>query len=156
MRHKIITFILVILVLGVIISVTSEENTSNSVYNSIPIDEFKIQCNYIPYDITYNDIAREPDKYKGVKIEFEGKVAQVQESGSDVILRVNITPEEYGIYKDTIWVNYTNSSDKRKILEDDIVDIWGVLNGTKTYTAILGNKITIPKVDTRSIEILYN
>ena len=67
-----------------------------------------------------------------------------------------MTPEEYGIYKDTIWVNYTYSSDWGKILEDNIVDIWGVLNGTKTYTAVLGNKITVPKVDARSIEILYN
>lgn len=92
---------------------------------------------------TYEQIARAPEEYKGKLAVFTGKVVQV--SGN--ILRVSIT--KYGTYstyyKDTIYVKY-NYDEGLKVLENDIITMYGVLNGEKTYKTVLGAYVTIPSV----------
>ena len=152
-RHKIISGILLIIVLAIIGSAcggNSSKSTSTSVDKTISIDDYKSQCNTISYD----DIAREPDKYKKSKVKFTGQVIQVQESGSDIVLRINVTKGEYDNYKDTIWVNYKYSADEKKILEKDIVNLWGEVQGSKSYESVLGGQITIPEINARSIEFI--
>ena len=150
-RHKIITGIVIIIILAIMASAFGGNSSkSTSVDNTISIDDYKSQCNTIVYD----DIAREPDKYKKTKVKFKGKVIQVQESGSDVVLRINVTKGDYDIYKDTVWVNYKYSKDEKKILEKDIVNLWGEVQGSKSYQSVLGGQITIPEINARSIEFI--
>jgi len=52
-------------------------------------------------------------------------------------------------WDDPIWVDYTGTD---RFLEDDIVTVWGVVEGLQSYNTILGDTITIPKV--RSIDIV--
>ena len=71
----------------------------------------------------------------------------VNQDSSGAELRVNVT-RKYSVYTDTIYVHYINSNelDKVKFLEDDIIDLYGVAVGDYTYTAVLGQSITIPMV----------
>lgn len=115
-------------------------------------DDYKAQCAAIPY----NDIARNPDDYTGQKAMFKGQVVQVQEGfwGNDVVLRINVSQNEYGFWDDTIYVDYQKKKDNEsRILEEDIVTVYGEIKGIKTYTAILGNQITIPHIKAKYIEI---
>lgn len=99
---------------------------------------------------TYEEIARSPEEYKGKLAVFTGKVVQV--SGN--VLRVSIT--RYGTYstyyKDTIYVTY-NYDEGLKVLENDIITIYGVLNGEKTYKTVLGAHVTIPSFDVYYAEL---
>ncbi len=111
-------------------------------------------------EYTYKQIARNPNDYKGKNAKFNGEVIQVMENGNDVILRVNITKEanEYAdsgyLYSDTIYVEYTYKSDNEsRILEDDIIDLYGVLNGTKKYTSTFGGDITLPYLLAKYVDI---
>jgi hypothetical protein len=111
-------------------------------------NDFKANCQ----TYSYEDIARNPDAVKGSLAQFKGEVIQVLESGNKYELRLDITKTRYG-YTDTIYVTYSKKSDEARILEDDIVTIWGYNEGTITYTSIFGQSITIPKVNAVYLEI---
>ena len=111
---------------------------------------FKASCQAYSYD----EISRNPDNYKGKPAVFRGKVAQVVESSysSSIDLRVDVTEGSYGWWDDTIYVSYTLPEGSSRILEDDIITIYGTLDGLYSYTAVLGNTITLPKLDAKYIE----
>lgn len=106
--------------------------------------------------VSYKEIARNPDKYTGKQVKFTGEVSQVIESawGTGVTLLVNVTKDEYGLYDDTIYVDYTpKSSGEERILEDDIITIYGDFEGLTSYTSVLGAKITVPQINASYIDI---
>ena len=122
-------------------------------------EKYKAQCE--TYD--YKTISRYPDEYKGKKAKFTGKVVQVIE-GTETLTyyRVNVTKTEYQYidyvsWDDTIYVTFfVLSSDKKfttRILEDDIVNIYGTLDGLKSYESVSGSTITIPAVSAEYIEL---
>ena len=104
--------------------------------------------------IKFETLARNPDKYKGKKVKITGEVIQVSEGLFDgVDLRVNMTKNEYDFWEDTIYVEYSYDESEDKILEDDIITIYGEVYGSYSYVSILGSKITLPKVDAEYIVI---
>lgn len=144
MRHKIVTFILLVLVFIIFIP----DIDTIVVDETIPVEEYKMQCENIPY----NDIARDPDRFIDRKVKYTGEVIQTSETGSNIVLRINITENEYGYYEDTVWVNYMYIENEKRLLEDDIVKFWGEFKGLKSYKSVLGAKITIPEINARVIE----
>lgn len=90
----------------------------------------------------------------GKKAVFNGKVIQVQESGKRVTLRVDVTEGEYGIWSDTVYVDYRRKDDNEsRVLEEDMITIYGEIEGIKHYTAIFGNQVSIPHLEAEYIEI---
>ena len=39
-----------------------------------------------------------------------------------------------------------------KILEDDVITLWGTLDGTETYETIFGASVTIPRFEALYIQ----
>ena len=103
---------------------------------------FKADCTAYSYDT----IARDPSKYFGTHGKYTGKIIQVMEDGDTYQLRVNITKGKYNIYTDTIYVSYKKDIGESRLLEDDIVTIYGTNCSTVSYTSVLGAKITLPWV----------
>lgn len=107
------------------------------------LGDYISNCQSVPYD----DLARYPDNYKGTKLMFRGKVVQVSEGYFGVTnYRISVTQGSYGIWTDTVFVTYSLPSGSAKILEDDIVDIYGESTGAYTYTAVMGQSVTIPGI----------
>lgn len=102
---------------------------------------------------TFKEIARNPNSYKGKRAKIKGEVIQVQQDGNEVVLRINMTKQD-GYYTDTImaWYAYSDENEDR-ILEGDIVTIYGELYGTVTYTSVLGADITVPAIKTMYLDI---
>ena len=94
---------------------------------------------------TYDEIARRPDDYLLKAAKFKGKVVQVMEDGDEIALRINVTQGRY-TWSDTIYAQYTQDSSEGRILEDDIITVYGYLAGTVTYKSVLGASITIPSM----------
>ena len=115
-------------------------------------DLFKRECKRL----TYEEIARNPERYKGSYAKFEGEVIQVIENGDEYTLRVCIT-ESYdswfgSSWSDAIYVTYTKAqANESRILENDIVTMYGVLDGTITYETIWGNSLTVPNFNAKYI-----
>jgi hypothetical protein len=116
---------------------------------AMAIRELKVQAR----QIDYGSLAREPTKYSGAIVTFQGKVVQAVESGSSVTLRIAVTTGNYGSYVDTVYVDYRKSTpSESRILEGDVVRFWGEFTGIKSYTAVLGNAVQIPHVIARVVE----
>ncbi|MCR5667357.1 MAG: hypothetical protein K6G01_11095 [Eubacterium sp.] len=112
--------------------------------------QYKKSCE----SVEYNAIARDPDSYIGKNIKFYGQVIQVMESGDDVTLRIATKEEEYlGYYDDIVLVAYTYADGDSKILEDDMITVWGECLGTTTYESVLGGDITIPSMAAKYVKI---
>lgn len=108
--------------------------------------EFKDSCN----TYTFEQLARNPTKMIGTKVKLVGEVIQTMYDGNIVQLRVNITKED-GYYSDTVYVRYIIDDDR--ILEDDIITIYGTAMGEVSYTSILGAEITLPYIEAEYIDI---
>lgn len=102
-------------------------------------------------EVRYEEVARDPDSYKGKKVKITGKVLQVSEGyRNSITLRVASAKDGYG---DVWYVTYVRGDNEARILEDDIVVIYGECNGITTYKSVLGAKITIPAAKAKLIEI---
>ena len=113
--------------------------------------DFKKSCDKIKYE----DLARNPDNYKDKNLMFKGEVIQCEQSyGTSYYARVNVTVDEYGFYSDTIYVTFDIPEGGDKILEEDIVKLYGVCKGSETYTSIFGETITIPSLDAAYVELV--
>lgn len=105
---------------------------------------FKESCKKIPY----KNLARTPDKYKGERIKIYGQVIQVLEDGDQLNLRVATKDSGYGeYYDDVVLVDYTYKKGESRILEDDMITVWGTYGGTYTYDSTMGGKITVPMME---------
>ncbi len=109
---------------------------------------YKAECD----EYSYDTIARDPDEYYGTYGKYKGEVVQVLEDGDEVQLRVNITKGKY-YYSDTIFVFYERKDGESRILEDDIITIYGMNMGTISYESVLGATITLPCVYAAYIDI---
>ena len=120
---------------------------------SYELSEEEIKKEYITKctAYTYKEIARDPDKYIGTYGKYTGEVVQVLEDGDDIQMRVNITKGYF--YTDTIFVFYTKKAGESRILEDDIVTIYGMNMGTISYETVMGATVTIPSVYASYIDI---
>jgi hypothetical protein len=108
-------------------------------------EDYKAACKSVSYD----EIARDDDALKGEKLTFKGEVIQAMNG----TYRMNVTETTYG-YTDTILFTADDSSLSGKVIEDDIVIIWGVSKGNYTYEALLGNKVTVPRIQVVYLENL--
>lgn len=112
--------------------------------------DYVSQCEAVDYE----SLARSPEEYKRKKVQMKGKVIQVLEDRFGVEMRVDITQGDYGLWDDTIYVTFGDYDKNHRILEDDIIQIYGIAVGTKTYTSILGAEITLPEVYAKYIDLV--
>lgn len=159
-------------IFGIILTISTAVNDSDDVSTSevtesscVTEEAVTTKDDYINacQQYAYKDISRNPNDYKGKLATFTGQVIQVQESTflgqKSVTLRVNVTAEENQfvdggyIYEDTVYVTYYPDENESRILEDDIVTLYGELDGLETYTSILGESISIPSMKAKYVEI---
>lgn len=146
------------------VSKAEESKIEESKTEQSKIEESKIIKEYKTYD--YKTLARNPNKYKGEYIKLYGKVIQVQESTGvfsddiNVELRVDMTAtkNEYAdnglMWDDTVYVTYRYNKNDDKILEDDIIEVKGVIYGAYTYETVLGSTMTLPRIDANEISVV--
>ena len=95
-------------------------------------------------NISYNEAFRNNENYVGRTVYFRGGIIQCQEVSSGTYIFRVATGSFYGTYiNDILLVNYQGS----RLLEGDIIDIWGKVKGLQSYQAVLGNTVTIPEIN---------
>ncbi|MBP5165460.1 MAG: toxin regulator [Lachnospiraceae bacterium] len=92
--------------------------------------------------ITYDQIARTPDDYKGQKVKFTGKVVQVMEGNGEVNIRFAVDKD----YDKMIFAAYKSNIVTSRVLEEDVITIYGTSAGLYSYKSTFGATITIPSV----------
>ena len=98
--------------------------------------------------ITYEDLARYPDDYYGEKVKFEGKVIQSVEEDDSYTIRLAIDSD----YDQVVIGYFAESILESRILEDDIITVYGYSLGTISYESVLGSTITVPGIYIQKID----
>jgi len=124
------------------------EKTQDEI-STMSVEEIKNKSSRISYD----DLMRYNERYVGNIIYYRGQIVQFSENprGKD-ILRLATKKLEYSedYYENVIYVNYKGP----RLLEGDIIDLWGEVKGLKTYPAVLGNSVTIPEINALRVELV--
>ncbi len=98
--------------------------------------------------ITYDQLARTPNDFIGFKIKFKGKVIQVLEGDDIVQIRLAVNKN----YDTILYCEYEKSLVSSRVLEDDIITIYGVSTGLLSYKSTMGGTITIPSATVDRID----
>lgn len=121
------------------VKVTAEENRKNVLEE---IDQYQT-------DLTYEQIASDPETYFATKGIFSGRVDQVVKGREFHTMRLAID----GDYTKMVKVDFVTEASSRNVLKGDHVTVYGVFEGENTYTSTSGSKITLPQIHGLLIEI---
>lgn len=105
--------------------------------------------------ISYAELDKAAERYKDMPFYLNGKVLQATEENGTTILRVEMLStheSDYGTDR-TILVYYP---DITEAVEGDMVEIYGIILGKKSYTNGMGAQVTLPAVAAASIENLLD
>jgi hypothetical protein len=125
---------------GVEVTVTPKP-TNTPVPSPTPVDWSKAETP------AYREFFRYAEEYKGKPVYFEGEIIQVM----DDCYRVAVEKTNYGW--DFNSVVYTCGSSDVRILEEDVVQIYGFGDGIQRYRTVLGATVEIPRIKAVRIEI---
>lgn len=127
-------------------------NTNIETLKANVVSDYKKTCS----SYKYKDVLRNPSDYKGKNAYWFGEIVQVVDKTSySSTFRIDVTCKKYtyssGYYcDDTIYVTYYGD---QSFIEDDMVKMWGTMEGTQTYTTVLGASVTIPKFNAVYMEL---
>lgn len=117
------------------------EEDSNTDYDNVdPAD----------YDtgITYDDLARNPDDNKFENVTLSGTIIQVLEGSSSSQYRLAVDDN----YDNIVLIDIPEKLLDSRVLEDDILTIYGESEGTVDYESTMGGNITVPFVSVDKFE----
>lgn len=100
----------------------------------------------------YKEVLRTPENYKGKKAYWFGVVSQ-KVSSTQYRVGVDCTKYKYidgYSCENTIYVSYYGDTN---LIEDDVIKLWGTMDGTVTYTTVLGSSLTIPSFYAKYVSI---
>lgn len=118
-----------------------QEAAAREAEEAAALEEAKAKAGY-ETGITYDQLARTPDDYKGELVKFTGKVIQVLEGDEEIDIRLAVDKN----YDTVLFCAYDPQIVSSRILENDIITIYGVSGGLYSYQSTFGGKITIPSV----------
>lgn len=128
-------------------STTSKQPT----YTTTSTEDYMSGC----LSIEYETLARNPDKYKGNNLKYYGKIIQTvyPDTGTEVTLRVAVNANDFPTdIDDVILVTLNLKPTQERLLEDDLIIIYGECMGSYSYETIFGQKVTLPYIKNKYFE----
>jgi len=96
--------------------------------------------------LTYEEMARYPEKNIGASVTIIGEVLQADYLEDGYAVRMNTKRSSYGYNDDDLYVYFSGKPENGRILEDDIIQVTGLFAGPFEYTTILGATRSIPLI----------
>lgn len=116
---------------------------------------YKAQCR----QMDYKELFRYPDKYKGTKVMVKVRVAQIVSanfSGSRKAWRAYTDNSGYGFYADDeYYMLDKRGGDAVKILDDDIINVYGEFTGLEKITrALTSTTDELPRIEVKYADLV--
>lgn len=131
-------------------------STASSVASvpEISEEDYKTECQ----TVDYKELCRYPEKYEGTKIVVKVKVSQIIDanfSGSEKAWRTYTDNSGYGFYADDeYYMLDKRGGDAVKILEDDIITVYGEFTGLEKITrALTGTTDELPRIEVKYADL---
>lgn len=136
----------------------ASESTASSVASVVPEiseDDYKAECQ----TVDYKELCRYPEKYEGTKIAVKVKVSQIIDanfSGSEKAWRTYTDNSGYGFYADDeYYILDKRGGDAVKILEDDIITVYGEFTGLEKITrALTSTTDELPRIEVKYADLV--
>lgn len=133
-------------------------STASSVASVVPEiseDDYKAECQ----TVDYKELCRYPEKYEGTKIVIKVKVSQIIDanfSGSEKAWRTYTDNSGYGFYADDeYYMLDKRGGDAVKILEDDIINVYGEFTGLEKITrALTSTTDELPRIEVKYADLV--
>ena len=136
---------------------SSSASTASSVASEPEIneDDYKAECQ----SVDYKELCRYPDKYVGTKVTVKVKVSQIIEtnfSGTEKAWRTYTDNSGYGFYADDEYYMLDKRGDGAvKILDDDIVVVYGEFTGLEKITrALTSTTDELPRIEVKYADLV--
>lgn len=134
---------------------TSTASSVASVVPEISEDDYKAECQ----TVDYKELCRYPEKYEGTKIVVKVKVSQIIDanfSGSEKAWRTYTDNSGYGCYADDeYYMLDKRGGDAVKILDDDIITVYGEFTGLEKITrALTSTTDELPRVEVKYADLV--
>lgn len=118
-------------------------------------DDYKAECQ----TVDYKELCRYPEKYEGTKIAVKVKVSQIIDanfSGSEKAWRTYTDNSGYGFYADDeYYMLDKRGGDAVKILEDDIINVYGEFSGLEKITrALTSTTDELPRIEVKYVDLV--
>lgn len=125
-----------------------------SVGPEISEDDYKAECQ----TVDYKELCRYPEKYEGTKIVVKVKVSQIIDanfSGSEKAWRTYTDNSGYGFYADDeYYMLDKRGGDAVKILDDDIITVYGEFTGLEKITrALTSTTDELPRIEVKYADL---
>ena len=138
--------IIVGLIIFLIIIFSGNSSNNNPPPNQTPIIQTTPICSEFKKSqaktIDFKQLNKNPDAFKGTITKFTGQIVQIQESNGQGVIRISVTKESYGWSpSDIVFVSYIGHNE---YVENDIITVYGIIQGNHTYTSQANYSITIP------------
>lgn len=132
-------------------------STASSVASVVPEiseDDYKAECQ----TVDYKELCRYPEKYEGTKIVVKVKVSQIIDanfSGSEKAWRTYTDNSGYGFYADDeYYMLDKRGGDAVKILDDDIITVYGEFTGLEKITrALTSTTDELPRIEVKYADL---
>ncbi|MDT2434953.1 hypothetical protein [Enterococcus avium] len=99
--------------------------------------------------VTYDNLARNPEDTEGQKVTLSGEIAQVIEDEDFSQYRLAID----GDYDKMVLIQIPKELLTSRVLENDLITVYGESLGTIDYESTMGGQITIPAVNVDKFEV---
>jgi hypothetical protein len=112
-----------------------------------------------PIHLSYDEIARYPERHIGKAVVFAGKVIQVFNEGKSLLMRVVVTKDEHGWWKhdDIVLLRYRDPlKGDGRFRDNDIVEFRGIFKGIQSYNAVFGQSVDKPSVTACDVRVISN
>lgn len=133
----------------------STASSAASVVPEISEDDYKAECQ----TVDYKELCRYPEKYEGTKIAVKVKVSQIIDanfSGSEKAWRTYTDNSGYGFYADDeYYMLDKRGGDAVKILDDDIINVYGEFTGLEKITrALTSTTDELPRIEVKYADLV--
>ena len=98
--------------------------------------------------LDYDQLAKNPNRYKGTKVVYRGQIFQIQEDFGQTWMLLSVTDAGYGFWDDNVWVEYDGTI---RGAEEDIITVYGTIKGEQSYETQIGGETYVPKLRARYI-----
>ena len=99
--------------------------------------------------ITYDTLVRTPDEHIGNKVTLSGEIVQVIEGDDASQYRMAVDQD----YDKMVLIEVSTDQLSSRILENDLITIYGVSQGTVDYESTIGGTITVPAITVDKFEV---
>lgn len=141
----------IFIVILILLLMPNGEHSAGKSAEGISPEQYKSEC----MEISYDELARNPEEHDGKKVKLNGRIMQVvydSDTGTSKYL-VSVTKGDYGLWSDNVFVKLIPDYKTGKFLEEDIVTLYGEADGEYSYRSVLGQSITVPCVEAVYMDI---